>query len=52
MCREIHPFSSSALLVISSKFWTTAVVLVLVLNGKGQTLDTPLPSLLEGSILL
>uniref|UniRef100_A0A8C3XGF9 Nuclear transport factor 2 like export factor 2 n=1 Tax=Cyanoderma ruficeps TaxID=181631 RepID=A0A8C3XGF9_9PASS len=52
MCRRIHPFSSSALLVISSKFLTTAVVLVLFLNGEGQTLDTPFPSFLEGSILL
>lgn len=52
MCRRIHPFSSSALLVISSKFLTTAVVLDLFLNGEGWTLDIPFPSLLEGNILL
>lgn len=30
-----NPFSSSVFLVISSKFLTTAVVLVLFLNGEG-----------------
>lgn len=35
LCRRVHPSSSSALLVISSKFLINLVILGLFVNGEG-----------------